>query len=88
MVPSNIRRWFFKQGPNILDHRATGFDTVESLYTIPCSHILDQPTHTNIIKKNLTPELGNLKSNLAHKIEDSLLELWGQDAGNWREVEA
>lgn len=88
MVPNNMRQWFFEQGPDILDHRATGFDAVESSYTMPCGYILDHPTHVNIIKKNLTRELRNITSNLVQEVEDGLLELWGCDTENWRDVDA
>lgn len=84
-----MRRWFFEQGPDILDHRATGFDAVESLYTMPCGYILlDHPTHINIIKRSLTRELKNVAGNLAQEVGHYLLELWGCDIENWREVEA
>jgi hypothetical protein len=57
LVPKNQRKWFFKERSDVLDHRATGFDAVESLYTMPCGHILDFPTHVKLIHRVLTREL-------------------------------
>lgn len=86
MIPSNKRKWFFEQKKDILDHRATGFDAVETQYTMPCGHILESPTHIAIIKKDLTRELGNLTSQLVDEVEQGLKELWGTDTENWQEV--
>jgi hypothetical protein len=87
LVPKDQRQWFFKEKSDILDHRATGFDAVESLYTMPCGHILNFPTHVKLIHKVLTRELPNITDNLVLEIEEGLLKIWGQDRENWHNVE-
>lgn len=87
LVPKNQRKWFFQERSDVLDHRATGFDAVESLYTMPCGHILDFPIHTKLIHKVLTRELPNLTENLVEAIEEALLKKWGSDMEKWQGVE-
>uniref|UniRef100_A0A093URK5 Ent-kaurene oxidase n=1 Tax=Talaromyces marneffei PM1 TaxID=1077442 RepID=A0A093URK5_TALMA len=87
LVPKNQRKWFFKERSDVLDHRATGFDAVESLYTMPCGHILDFPAHVKLINKVLTRELPNLTDNLVREIEEGLLKNWGSDTEKWQGIE-
>ncbi|EED24635.1 cytochrome P450, putative [Talaromyces stipitatus ATCC 10500] len=87
LVPKDRRKWFFKERSDVLDHRATGFDAVESLYTMPCGYILDFPAHVKLIHKVLTRELPNLTDDLIQEIEEGLLKDWGTDAEKWRGVE-
>jgi len=87
MVPLIKLGWFFKQKDRILDHRATGFDAVETYYTMPCGHILDDPSHISILNSKLTPELGNLTLPLVEEIENGLKDLWGRETEHWQEID-
>lgn len=87
LVPKNQHRWFFHERSDVLDHRATGFDAVESLYTMPCGYILDFPAHVKLIHKILTRELPNLTESLVHAIEESLLSTWVCDTEKWKDAE-
>ncbi|EED11792.1 cytochrome P450, putative [Talaromyces stipitatus ATCC 10500] len=87
LVPKTHRKWFFKEKSDVLDHRATGFDAVESLYTMPCGHILDFPTHVKLIHRILTRELPNLTDDLVEEIEDGIQKYWGSDTESCRSVD-
>jgi hypothetical protein len=60
---------------------------MESLYMMPCGHILDFLVHVKLVHKAPTWELSNLFNNLVREIEEGLLKNWESDTEKWQGIE-
>lgn len=72
---------------NRLDVWNTINDSIQTKYTIQDHHIIDKALHRDVLRNQITRNLGPLTKRLTEELDNGLRYWWGTDT-RWKEVPA
>lgn len=86
MVPPEYIKWVTEQPDHVLTPFAPLRDIVALPYLLPTMDMKDHVYLTDVMRKDVTRNLGSLQPAIIHDMRASVDELFGTDAENWRTV--
>ena len=86
MVPKEHLRWMVKQPETVLSARLPQVGRFAIEYLVPGLDVNHDLFMMDVIRKDLTRNLGRLQPSIYQDISESIDELMGIDTDNWREV--
>ena len=88
MVPQEFVSWLIAQPPQVLGMRPVEVGRFALDYLVPAMDTSHDAAMMDIIRKDLTRNLGNLQPDLFHDMRQSIDSVFGLECGNnsWQEV--
>ncbi|KAI1868025.1 uncharacterized protein JN550_006513 [Neoarthrinium moseri] len=86
ILPSSDIRWLLDQPDSRLSQEHVNRQFLEADYTFLHANLVKDPVHPDIIKYELTKQIGSFVEDIVDEVELCLRDTWGTDTENWREV--
>lgn len=86
LLPASHAAWLVSQPETILSATEPHVEQLQTQYTFVHSWIVQNPVHHDLIKGELTRQIGSLMKELMDEITATFDELWGTNTDEWKEV--
>ena len=86
ILPASLITWITNQPDNVLNVDEPHRDQLQTDYTFVHPVVVEQPTHHETIKSDLTRQLGALTTDIMDELAASFDEIWGTNTTEWKEV--
>ena len=86
LLPADSVNWIINQPDSMLCSIDVLKAQLQAQHTFSLPHIVDNTTHHETIKGDLTRQLASLTVPIIDEITESFNESWGTDTVNWKEV--
>ncbi|KAI9830674.1 MAG: hypothetical protein M1826_004503 [Phylliscum demangeonii] len=86
LLPDSYSDWVANKPDSVLDPMAIHKEMLEMTYTISHPALVQRPIHLDIIRRDLTRQLGNLTTEIMTELSAAFDETWGTDTENWKEI--
>ena len=86
MLPPSKVQWLVDQPENVLSVHKLLCDVFQLDYTLMSPEIVRTPIQTELIKRDLTRQVGPLMGELSDEVKSSFDDIWGLETDQWREV--
>ncbi len=84
MLPLSLIQWLAVQPDNVLDVQELHQDILETDYVFQYRHAVSSPIHEDVIRRDLSRQLGSLTTEVMNELENGFKQYWGVDTQNWR----
>ncbi|KAJ8130456.1 hypothetical protein O1611_g3174 [Lasiodiplodia mahajangana] len=88
LLPPKHAKEVYGQPETRLDVWDTINDSIQTKYTIQDHHIIDKALHRDVLRNQISRNLGLLTDLLAVELDRGLKRCWGTDTSKWRSVPA
>ncbi len=86
MIPPSQIAWLLAQPDHILNTKEVHADALQSDYTLLHPRIVRHPIHEEVIRRDLTRQLGSLAMEIMDELGSGFDQYWGLDTENWKEA--
>lgn len=86
MLPPSKVNWLVDQPEDVMSVRKLLSDVFQLDYTLMSPEVVRTSIQTELIKRDLTRQVGPLMSELSDEVERSFDDIWGLETNRWREV--
>jgi hypothetical protein len=85
-LPYSLNQWLIDQPDSVLSIRERQKHLMQTDYTMPTPHIMENMIHTHVVKADLTRRVHTLTAEIWLELERAFEESWGIDTDEWKEV--
>lgn len=78
--------WLLQQPDNVLDQNEVNRQFLQADYTMLHPKVVRDTVHAEVIRRELTKELGNFTTSIVEELHFAFKHNWGADAAQWKEV--
>lgn len=86
LVPPSQIPWLLSQPEHVLNTKEVHRDSLEADYTMLNPEIVRHPVHEDVIRRDLTRQLGSLTMEIMEELGNGFDRYWGFDTENWKEA--
>lgn len=86
LLPPSKANWVVEQPDDVLSVHELLCDVFQFEYTLMSPEVTRSPTQTELIKRDLTRQVGPLTGVLMDEVQRSFDDIWGLETEHWREV--
>ncbi|KAK9773237.1 putative Cytochrome P450 [Seiridium cardinale] len=86
ILPTSQMRWLLEQPDSVLSQEHVNRQFLEADHTFLHANLVKDPVHPEIIKHELTRQIGTFTDDIVEEMNCCLEEYWGSDTENWKEV--
>ena len=86
LLPASHITWLVNQPEKVLSATEPHVEQLQTRFTFLHPWIVQNPFHHDVIKTELTRQIGSLTTQIVDEIAVAVDELWGTDADGWKEV--
>ncbi|KAH6652997.1 cytochrome P450 [Truncatella angustata] len=86
ILPRSQIRWLIEQSDSVLSQEHVNRQFLEADHTFLHANLVKDPVHPEIIKHELTKQIGSFTDDIVDEVNSCLEDYWGAESGNWQEV--
>ncbi|KAL2354368.1 cytochrome P450 [Cryomyces antarcticus] len=86
IIPREHIHWLIEQPDSILDTKIVHTDMLALKYMSPTNGVFENFFHEDIVRRDLTRQLGALTADIGDELLTALSDQWGTDTENWKDV--
>jgi hypothetical protein len=88
ILPMSQVDWLLQQPDNVLDQNEVNRNFLQADFTMLHPKVVHNTVHAEVIRKELTKDLGKYTSDVNEEIDVAFRQNWGVDTKEWKEVGA
>lgn len=78
--------WLLSQPDHILNAKEAQKETLQADYTVLNKKIVIDPTHEEVIRRDLTRQLSSMITEIMEELGNGFDQYFGLDTENWKEI--
>ena len=86
LVPQSEVNWIINQPDNTLNTKEMHRKSLQTDYTLLDRRIVGNALHEDVIRRDLTRQLGSLTEDIMEELGKGFDDYWGFDVENWHEA--
>ncbi len=86
ILPLNQMEWLLEQPDNVLDQNEVNRQFLQADYTMLHPKVIRDTVHTEVIRRELTKQLGDFIGDVVEEIDLAFKHSWGVESKEWKEV--
>jgi len=80
--------WLLQQPDSVLDQNEVNRQFLQADYTMLHPKVVRDTVHAEVIRRELTKQLGDFTGDVVEEIDFAFIKNWGTDTKEWKEVVA
>jgi hypothetical protein len=86
IIPMSQMEWLLQQPDTVLDQKEVNRQFLQADYTMLHPNIIRDTVHAEVIRKELSKQIGDFTSDVVEEIDFAFRKNWGTNTSEWKEV--
>lgn len=86
LLPPSYTDWIINQPDDVLNVKEVHRQALQTEYTMAHPVIVQHPFHEDVVRRDLTRQLGSLTEEIMDELAAGFDQYWGMDTEDWKEI--